>query len=113
MNDQVCVRLLALAREKGVRVPEDLFVMGSGNFLVGELSVPTLTTSEVDYYLMGRKTVDVWQYIDKTPDVEAATVTIRHSIIPRGSTAFLPPPGAARDAQRRRGRRSAQESGPV
>ncbi|HIT70265.1 MAG TPA: substrate-binding domain-containing protein [Candidatus Aphodomonas merdavium] len=99
VNDQVGVRLLALAREKGVRVPEDLFVMGSGNFLVGELSVPTLTTSEVDYYLMGRKTVDVWQYIDKTPDVEAATVTIRHSIIPRGSTAFLPPPGAARDAQ--------------
>lgn len=77
VNDQVGVRLLALAREKGVRVPEDLFVMGSGNFLVGELSVPTLTTSEVDYYLMGRKTVDVWQYIDRRPDVEAATVTIR------------------------------------
>lgn len=97
VNDQVGVRVLALARERGVRVPEDLFVAGSGNLLVGQLSTPTLTTSDVDYYLMGRKTVDVWQYIDRMPDVEASTVTIQHSIIPRASTAFLPPPDDAGD----------------
>lgn len=97
-NDQTGVRLIALAREKGVRVPEDLFVAGTGNLLVGQLSSPTLTTTEIDYFQMGRKTVDVWQYIERTPDVEAATVTILHRLIPRGSTAMCPIPDANRGA---------------
>lgn len=92
VNDQVAVRLIALAREKGVRVPEDLFVSGSGNLLVGQLCRPALTTTDLDYYQMGRKTVGIWQYIDKTPDVKAMTVTIQHRLIPRGSTACLPVP---------------------
>lgn len=95
VNDQTAVRLIALAREKSVRVPEDLFVSGSGNLLVGRLCHPTLTTSDLDYYQMGRKTVGVWQHLERTPDVTAMTVTIPHRLIPRGSTAFLPPADGA------------------
>ena len=78
-----------------MRVPEDLFVSGSGNLLVGRLCHPTLTTSDLDYYQMGRKTVGVWQHLERTPDVTAMTVTIPHRLIPRGSTAFLPPADGA------------------
>lgn len=90
VNDQVAVRLIVLAAKAGVRVPEDLFVSGSGNLLLGQLCQPTLTTTELDYYQMGRQTVRIWQYADRTPDADAVTVTIGHKLIVRGSTAFLP-----------------------
>lgn len=90
VNDQAAVRLISLAAEAGIRVPEDLFISGSGNLLLGQLCRPTLTTTELDYYQMGRKTVDIWQYIERSPDTRAMTIAIEHRLIPRGSTAFLP-----------------------
>lgn len=90
VNDQTAVRLISLASEAGVRVPDELFISGSGNLLLGQLCKPTLTTTELDYYQMGRKTVDIWQYIDRSSDILAMTVSIKHRLIPRGSTAFLP-----------------------
>lgn len=90
VNDQAAVRLLALAQRAGIRVPEDLFVSGSGNLLLGQLCRPTLTTTELDYDQMGRQTVRIWQYLERSPDTRAITVTIGHRLIVRGSTAFLP-----------------------
>lgn len=90
VNDQVAVRLIALASGMGVCVPEELFVAGSGNLLLGQMIRPTLTTTDLDYYQMGRKTVDIWQYLDKSPDATAMTVTVEHRLLPRGSTAYLP-----------------------
>lgn len=92
VNDQVAVRLIAHASAMGIRVPEDLFVSGSGNLLVGQMIHPTLTTTDLDYYQMGRKTVDIMRYIDRSSDSSVMTVKIEHRLLPRGSTAFMPLP---------------------
>ncbi|HWQ58002.1 MAG TPA: substrate-binding domain-containing protein [Clostridia bacterium] len=94
-NDYIACRLIAEAGERGVRVPEELFVAGSGNLLVGSCASPTLTTSTLDYYEMGVQTLGLWSLIEENANVVSAGVTIPYKIIPRGSTAFLPIPGNA------------------
>ena len=97
VNDPTAVLLLESAVRKGIRVPEDLFVAGSGDYLLGRLCTPTLTTSTLDYYQMGLQSANVWQYLERNPEVHGVRVHIPCRIICRGSTDFLPVPDAAGD----------------
>ncbi|HWR23404.1 MAG TPA: substrate-binding domain-containing protein [Feifaniaceae bacterium] len=89
-SDYVAVHLLVRAREQKIRVPEQLFVAGSGNFVIGCCATPSLTTSTLDYYKMGVQTVNIWNLLEKNPGIIAANVSIPCEIICRGSTAYLP-----------------------
>ncbi len=101
VNDQVAVQLIVGARQRGIRVPEDLFVAGSGSCIIGSLITPTLTTAMLDYYQMGVQAVYVCHHLEKNPDLEAVCVTLPCQIICRGSTAFWPehPQGGTRPAE--------------
>lgn len=92
-NDYVAVELLVAARARGVRVPEQLFVSGSGNLLIGSCTSPTLTTSTLDYYELGVQTLNLWNITEANEGIVSASVSIPCKIIPRGSTAYLPFPG--------------------
>ena len=94
VNDQTAVLLLEAAAQRGVRVPEDLFVSGSGDCIIGALTTPSLTTSTLDYFEMGVQSVSVWHYLERNPGIDAVCVTIPCQIICRGSTNFLPVPDA-------------------
>ena len=98
-NDYVAVELIVSARERGILIPEQLFVAGSGNLLIGSCTLPTLTTSTLDYYELGQQTVNLWQLLENNPGVVSVTVNIPSRIIARGSTAFLPV-GTTKSAQR-------------
>ncbi len=89
-NDYVAVHLLVQAKERGIRIPEQLFVAGSGNLVIGCCTTPTLTTSTLDYYKMGVQTVNIWNLLEKNPSIISANVSIPCEIICRGSTAYLP-----------------------
>lgn len=93
VNDQVAVHLMAEGARRGVRVPEDLFVAGSGSCIIGSLTTPTLTTSTLDYYQMGLQAVNVCHYLERNPDINAVCVTLPCQLICRGSTAFVPEDG--------------------
>lgn len=47
-NDDVAIAVLAVARELGLRVPEDVAVVGVDNTAIGQLVSPRLTTIAVD-----------------------------------------------------------------
>lgn len=89
-NDYVAVHLLVRAKERSIRVPEQLFVAGSGNLLIGCCTTPTLTTSTLDYYEMGVQTVNIWNFLENNPSIISAHAAIPCEIICRGSTAYLP-----------------------
>lgn len=92
VNDYVAVQLLVAARQRGIAVPERLFVAGSGNMIMGNCTTPTLTTSTLNYYEMGYQTVQLGHYLQKNPGISAIHVSIPCELICRGSTAFLPAP---------------------
>ncbi len=92
-NDYVAAALLAQARERGIRVPEALFVMGLGDTLIGRYTEPTLTTTTTsdEYFEMGRMAVSVWRLVSENPSLASITISVNTRIIPRGSTAFAQP----------------------
>jgi DNA-binding LacI/PurR family transcriptional regulator len=53
-NDDVAVKVLDVARDKGLRLPEDLSVVGFDDILAASLTVPKLTTVRLPLFEMGR-----------------------------------------------------------
>lgn len=93
-NDRMAAGAIRAARERGLRVPDDLSVVGFDNEeLVALLTDPPLTTVQLPHYEMGRWAVD--QVLAAMNGPEAVT---RHraacTLVERASVA--PPPGSAR-----------------
>ena len=67
-GDLIAVSLLGLLNEQGVRVPEDISIIGYDNLKISEMVTPALTTVHVDRNLIGKTAVQhLVQQIEKTP----------------------------------------------
>lgn len=55
--DIVALRLIGQLRERGIRVPEDVSVVGFDDFLPGTPQSPSLTTFRVDFHTMSQLAV--------------------------------------------------------
>jgi DNA-binding LacI/PurR family transcriptional regulator len=53
VNDRHALLLLQVCQERGIRVPEDISVIGFDNTLEGQYATPPITTIEVDKERMG------------------------------------------------------------
>jgi DNA-binding LacI/PurR family transcriptional regulator len=69
-NDLIAIGALYAARKNGIRVPEDLSVIGIDNIPLAEYIVPQLTTIDLDPSLQGSRAVDLLADIleGKDPD---------------------------------------------
>lgn len=89
-NDLVAIGALERLRDRGVRVPEDMSVVGFDNVVFSELTYPTLTTVDMPMRTVGRRSVDAVTRLvtgsDDGAEPERAPVELRI----RQSTA---PPG--------------------
>jgi len=56
-NDELAVGVLQACRERGIRVPEDLSVVGFDNTILSRIVTPALTTVAQPIYELGRRTV--------------------------------------------------------
>lgn len=92
VNDLVAVELITQAKARGIRVPEQLFVAGSGNYRIGQLVQPTLTTSTLDYDQMGRLATDIWILLQSNPKIDHMQIALPCKLIIRQSTDFCTPP---------------------
>lgn len=54
-TDNISLGVLRYLHEKGVRVPEEISLVGFGGYAMGTISYPALTTIEFDYKLLGQK----------------------------------------------------------
>lgn len=72
-NDDTALGVLRAARDLGLRVPEDLSVIGFDNLAVTEEISPALTTMHVDKVLMGR--LGVRQLLERARHLTMPAIT--------------------------------------
>ncbi len=88
-NDQSAIHLIEVARELGLRVPDDLSVVGFDNIPEAATSSPPLTTVDQPLQRMGAEALRlVLDLLDGTP--RARHLQLPTSLVVRASTA--PPP---------------------
>jgi DNA-binding LacI/PurR family transcriptional regulator len=88
-NDLIAIGVIQGAKERGIRVPEDLSIIGFDNTILATTTVPALTTVAQPIEDMGKKVVDVIieEIKEKLPVKER--ILFNPQLIVRGTTAKL------------------------
>jgi LacI family transcriptional regulator len=84
-NDQMAVGVMAAASERGLRVPEDLAVVGFDDIPTARYLQPALTTINLAIFEQGVKSVELLIERITDPDLPARTVTIPTTLVVRRS----------------------------
>lgn len=88
-TDPMAINALSLAKERGLRIPQDLTIAGFDGILSSGVTEPTLTTVEQPVAEMGRLAVEsLLQLIEEQPRA-AIQHTLPVKLIVRGSTGPL------------------------
>lgn len=87
-NDEMAVGVYQAARRKGLRVPEDLSIVGFDDAPIATRIWPKLTTVKLPIHYMGRTAVQLLVSNHDPASMEPPTATsVMPSLIVRGSTA--------------------------
>ena len=93
-NDDAAVKLMALLRQIGLRVPEDISVIGYGNVSLGEHAHPPLDTIDQHMEVQVRYALNMLKGAIKKPELGlGATTSVTPTLLARKSCA--PPRVAA------------------
>ncbi|MAT42604.1 MAG: hypothetical protein CL609_09705 [Anaerolineaceae bacterium] len=92
-NDQMALSVLHYANQKGIRIPEDLGVVGFDNIPEGEFFWPPLTSIQQEFHHIGTVAVqEMLKAIEanrKNDLVEARTIMLSPSLVVRESSLRL------------------------
>jgi LacI family transcriptional regulator, repressor for deo operon, udp, cdd, tsx, nupC, and nupG len=91
-NDEMAIGAIASARRRGLRVPDDLSVVGFDDIKFARHIDPPLTTISQPMREIGEGTVRLLLEILRGDEIQPVSVTLPHQLTVRGSTA--PPRGA-------------------
>lgn len=86
-GDCIAIALINLLKERGLRIPQDISVMGFDDLAVSELVRPSLTTIRINRKLMGKLAVQKLIEISCNPHYDPVDLLIPGSIIIRDSVA--------------------------
>jgi LacI family transcriptional regulator len=86
-NDLLAMGAMLAINEKGLRVPEDISVVGFDDIWVAERITPALTTVKVSLYEMGRLAMDILFNKMKGFPLEQERIVLESSLVIRHSTA--------------------------
>jgi len=90
-NDQLALGLLCGLDERGIRVPEDISVVGFDDIPESEFLVPSLTTVHQDFDEVGRRGMRILMNLIAGGDIDpAASEPVEPRLVLRSSSA-LPP----------------------
>lgn len=89
-NDQMAIGAMNVARRRGLRVPEDVSIVGFDDIAFARCTNPPLTTIAQPVREMGEETVRLILGIVRGQAPAPASVVLPHTLIVRESTA--PPP---------------------
>jgi LacI family transcriptional regulator/LacI family purine nucleotide synthesis repressor len=85
-NDQIAIGMLKAARKAGLKVPEDLSLVGFDDIPYASYSIPELTTVSLRSYEVGRSALDLLHRMIGKEKVSKRTV-VKPELIVRESTA--------------------------
>jgi LacI family transcriptional regulator len=86
-NDMLAIGALQFARHRGLRVPEDLSVVGFDDTFEASIVTPTLTTVRQPLAEMGRMAVALLARLLANQRIEALHVELETKLVARESTA--------------------------
>jgi len=89
-NDDSAIGALRVARERGIRVPEELSIVGFDDSEVSAIVTPALTTVRQPMAEMGRMAVSLLMRILDNQRLEALHIELKTRLIVRASTARVP-----------------------
>ena len=86
VSDLSAVGLVMECQRRGVRVPDDLSVMGFGDFDIGREVNPPLTTVHVDFRALGKQTgLLIRELLRADPHAPARIIDVGLRVVERGS----------------------------
>ena len=85
VNDDVAIAAMHAAQALGKQVPQDISVIGFDDIDLAHLTIPTLTTMQVDKISLGRTAVQTLINRVQAPDSPRVTVALRTRLIERQS----------------------------
>ncbi len=94
-NDAIALTVVRTALQMGLRVPEDLSVVGFGNFIMARYATPPLTTIAQPFQMMGRTAVQ--HLLEVAQGEDTSPCAMRSEFVPtelviRKTTARRPQP---------------------
>jgi len=89
-NDEMAMGVLEVARQKRLRVPKDLSVVGFDDIRFAQYTQPPLTTISQPMRAIGEGTVRLLLSIIDDPAVTPESVTLPHMLVTRESTGVAP-----------------------
>jgi LacI family transcriptional regulator len=87
INDEIASAAVRTALEMGLRVPDDLSIIGYDDTYLASVSHPPITTMRVDTVSLGRAAVHLLSLRAGHPDSARMTLTIHPSLVERESVA--------------------------
>ena len=85
-NDQMAIGAVKAVRELGLRIPEEVKVIGFDNTFVASITEPSLTTVNVPKYKLGTAAVEMLFKRMETPGGEAVCKELPINLVVRRST---------------------------
>ena len=90
VNDLLAISTIRAAGDVGLRVPDQVSVVGFDNIPMANYLVPRLTTVTKDAYIAGRKAFEMLQARMQNPDLPRQVIHIPARLIIRESTGRAP-----------------------
>ena len=89
VNDEIGFTAIRAAQDQGLRVPEDISVIGYDDTYIAAKSRPSLTTMRVDTIAMGRAAVHLLSLRLDSPEAARMTLTIHSTLVERESVSVV------------------------
>lgn len=88
-NDQMALGAIAALNERGLRIPEDVSVVGFDDIPESAYFLPALTTIHQDFEALGEQAVDYLVSLIKSPNTPIHQRVLYPELIIRNSTAWV------------------------
>lgn len=88
-NDMMAMGVIQAASQRGLRVPDDLSLIGYDDVHIAKFMTPALTTIHQPKYRLGKAAVDTLLYRLENPDTTAQVVQLEPTLVVRSSVRKL------------------------
>ncbi|BCK25797.1 TPA: substrate-binding domain-containing protein [Vibrio cholerae] len=88
-NDMMAMGVIQAANQRGLRVPDDLSLIGYDDVHIAKFMTPALTTIHQPKYRLGKAAVDTLLYRLENPDTTAQVVQLEPTLVARSSVCSL------------------------
>ncbi|EII3727137.1 substrate-binding domain-containing protein [Vibrio cholerae] len=88
-NDMMAMGVIQAANQRGLRVPDDLSLIGYDDVHIAKFMTPALTTIHQPKYRLGKAAVDTLLYRLENPDTTAQVVQLEPTLVVRNSVCSL------------------------